>query len=343
MYPSPPVAFHPLQTRNRPLTAFDGISVAPLKSPAAMAAPSINDTFTILLCRLAAPCVHSQNADSCKHDRHFAHFIIIKLVYQIILPKQHDTYIAGIYYNHIPTINGMSVQPMKTKLNLLKPHIILLLCSTLLLSTAVLKITYQEVFVSHREQCVVVIDVGHGGYDPGKVSSNNVLEKDVNLAIALKLKSYLEAQDCLVYMTRDSDISLDDGKGGSKKQADMRCRKNLVEEIQPDLMISIHQNSYPSENVRGAQTFYYHTSDNSEYLANCIQNSLIEYADPDNTRQHKSNSSYYILKNVSCPAALVECGFLSCPSECALLTSERYQDTLAYAIACGIRTYLNTK
>lgn len=224
----------------------------------------------------------------------------------------------------------------------LKLHFILLLCGAILIGTIAFRLTYIEVFETSREKSIIVIDVGHGGYDPGKVSIDNVLEKDINLDIALKLRDYLEAQDCIVYMTRETDMSLCDSGSGSKKQSDMQNRVSLVEEVQPDLMISIHQNSYPSESVHGAQTFYYHTSDSSEYLAECIQTCLIEYADPENTRQHKSNSSYYILKNVSCPAALVECGFLSSPTECALLSSDSYQDKLAYSIALGIRTYLNT-
>ena len=223
----------------------------------------------------------------------------------------------------------------------MKTHIFLIICGAILIGTIAFQITYVEVFNPSRTPGVIVIDVGHGGFDPGKVSSDNVYEKDINLAIALKLKTYLEAEDCIVYMTRDSDTDLSDNTN-NKKQSDMQNRIALVESINPDLMISIHQNSYSSESVHGAQTFYYQTSDSSEYLAQCVQNSLIELADPDNTRLHKSNSSYYILKNVSCPCALVECGFLSNKSECALLNSEPYQDKIAYSIAIGVRTYLNT-
>lgn len=215
--------------------------------------------------------------------------------------------------------------------------------AALLLLAGILHLSYIPVMKTSRPPVIVVIDPGHGGYDPGKVSEDQILEKDINLQIALKLKSYLEAQDCIVYMTRDSDVSLNSGGESNKKIADMQNRIAYIEGKQPNLMISIHQNSYSSKDVRGAQTFYYHTSDNSEYLAACIQESIIEYADPDNHRTHKSNSSYYILKHVSCPSVLIECGFLSCPSECALLSSEEYQNQLAYAIATGTRTYLNTK
>lgn len=198
-----------------------------------------------------------------------------------------------------------------------------------------------EVFQTSREAKIIVIDVGHGGFDPGKVSADDLLEKDINLAIALRLKPYLEAQDCQVYLTREEDCSLCDEASSDKKQSDMRNRVAYVEQINPDLMISIHQNSFSSSKEHGAQTFYYHTSDNSQLLAECIQCSLVEIADPENTRLAKSNDSYYILKNVSCPAVIVECGFLSNPTESALLNTEIYQDKIAYAISIGVRTYLN--
>lgn len=198
-----------------------------------------------------------------------------------------------------------------------------------------------DVFRTTRETTVVVIDVGHGGFDPGKVSADNTLEKDINLAIALRLKAYLETQDCQVYLTREEDCDLCDETASNKKQSDMRNRVKYIEQCHPDLMISVHQNSFSSTKEHGAQTFYYQSSNNSQFLAQCVQQSLIEIADPQNSRQAKSNQSYYILKNVSCPAVIVECGFLSNPTESALLNTDEYQDKIAYAVAMGIRMYLN--
>ncbi len=223
----------------------------------------------------------------------------------------------------------------------LKKHLLPALIILFLAVVFWLQLPIIDVFQNTRETKIVVIDVGHGGFDPGKVSTDNLLEKDINLAIALRLKPYLEAQDCQVYLTREEDCSLCDDAASNKKQSDMRNRVTFVEQIKPDLMISIHQNSFSSPKEHGAQTFYYHTSDNSQFLAECVQQSLVEIADPENTRQAKSNDSYYVLKNVSCPAAIVECGFLSNPTESALLNTEIYQDKIAYAISVGVRTYLN--
>lgn len=217
----------------------------------------------------------------------------------------------------------------------------LLTALLLLLSFFCLRFPAKQVLQSSRETAVIVIDVGHGGFDPGKISVDNVPEKDINLAIALRLKEYLTAQDCQVYLTRETDCSLESPEASNKKQSDMGNRVTFTEQIQPDIMVSIHQNSFSSSKEYGAQTFYYHTSDSSRQLAASIQSSLIELVNPENRRTEKSNDSYYILKNVSCPAVIVECGFLSNPKEAALLNTDSYQELVAYAIAHGIRAFLN--
>lgn len=193
-----------------------------------------------------------------------------------------------------------------------------------------------------KEQGIcVVIDAGHGGSDPGKVGQNEILEKDINLQIAERVKAYLEANDIRVVMTRESDEMLgQDESSSSKKMQDMRARVNLIEENQPALVVSVHQNSYPSPEVHGAQVFYYQGSTEGSRLAELLQTSLITLVDPENTRQIKADSSYYLLKNVSVPMVIVECGFLTNPEEAAKLTQEEFQDRIAWAIHMGILQYL---
>ena len=187
----------------------------------------------------------------------------------------------------------------------------------------------------------VVIDVGHGGIDSGKVSADGVLEKDVNLAIAKKLKALLEQEDVLVTLTRDSDTGLYEEGDSNKKVADLQNRCGLIEKIDPDCTVSIHQNSFPSPEVRGAQVFYYGQSAEGEALAKLVQKSLISRADPENHRQAKANESYYLLKRTVSPTVIVECGFLSNPTEAALLTSEDYQNRIVWAIHMGVMEFLN--
>ena len=188
----------------------------------------------------------------------------------------------------------------------------------------------------------VVIDAGHGGNDPGKVGINDALEKDINLQIAMLVKQYLEANDIRVVMTREADEGLYDADDSNKKVQDMKRRIALIEENDPLVAVSIHQNSYPEEYVHGAQVFYYNGSTQGQQLAEYIQTRLIETVDPENTRRIKANDSYYLLKKTGVPIVIVECGFLSNSVEAEKLISEDYQKEVAWAITIGILQYLNT-
>ena len=192
-----------------------------------------------------------------------------------------------------------------------------------------------------REKLLVVIDAGHGGDDPGKVGINGVYEKDLNLQIAGLVKLFLEANDVEVVMTRDSDQGLYDADASNKKVQDMKRRIALIDEAEPALTVSIHQNSYPEEYVHGAQVFYYTGSAQGQRLAECIQRQLVERADPENKRQVKANDSYYLLKKTGVPIVIVECGFLSNSAEAEKLCTPEYQDRVAWAIHMGILQYLS--
>ncbi len=216
---------------------------------------------------------------------------------------------------------------------------LLLLCSMVLLSreTAL----YVSGRMAEKKDISVVIDSGHGGNDPGKIAADGTLEKDINLAIALKLQQYLEAADITVIMTRTTDEGLYDPAASNKKVQDMKNRVALMEESDADLVVSIHQNSYSDSSIHGAQVFYYTTSTASKALAEQLQRILISDLDSDNHRQAKANDSYYLLKKTTCPIVIVECGFLSNPNEAALLKSASYQDQLAWVLHLGILQYLN--
>ena len=187
---------------------------------------------------------------------------------------------------------------------------------------------------------VVVIDPGHGGKDPGKVGVSGVLEKEINLQIAKKLKLLLEAEDVTVVLTRDSDAGLYQESDRNKKVADMRARCALITEVQPDVVISIHQNSYHEESVKGAQCFYHTSSKEAKELAELIQEQFRKM-DDSNKRQIQSNSSYYLLKKTEVPTVIAECGFLSNWEEEGKLMQESYQEQLAWGMHLAILKYLN--
>ena len=189
---------------------------------------------------------------------------------------------------------------------------------------------------------VIVIDPGHGGFDPGKVGVNDVLEKDINLSIAQKLQSLLEQNGILVVMTREEDKDLASENAANRKNEDLRARVHLLQETSPVLMVSIHQNSYPEADVDGAQVFYYSGSEEGKLLGTIVQESLKSEIKDGNHRVAKANKDYYLLKKSVCPAVIVECGFLSNPKEAVLLATEEYQEKLAFAIHLGILEYINT-
>lgn len=190
------------------------------------------------------------------------------------------------------------------------------------------------------EKKVIVIDAGHGGFDPGKVGIHNELEKDINLEIALKLKKILEKNNFKVIMTREEDKGLYQEGDSNKKRTDMRKRVEIVNSSGAVLAISIHQNSYPQESVKGAQVFYHGESEEGKKLAGLVQQKIKETINDGNHRVEKANGSYYMLKKTECPIIIVECGFLSNSVEAQLLTQEAYQEKMACAIQLGISAFL---
>lgn len=192
-----------------------------------------------------------------------------------------------------------------------------------------------------KKKPVVFLDAGHGDFDPGKVSVDGSLEKDINLAIAKRLKWYLEQSDVEVVMSREDDRGLYDTSAGSRKMSDMKNRCARVEESGADLVVSIHQNSYHQEDVSGAQVFYYRKSEKGKRLAEILQKRFDYALGDQNRRKAKPNDSYYLLLHVKCPIVIVECGFLSNWKEAALLKTEEYQDRVAYTLHMGIMEYPN--
>ena len=196
--------------------------------------------------------------------------------------------------------------------------------------------------VQKAEYCICV-DSGHGGNDPGTIGVAGTKEKEVNLAIALKLKKSLEKQNIRVVMTRTDDRNLADANASNEKMSDMKNRVKKMDSEQPDMVVSIHQNSYIDSSAKGAQVFYYSESEEGKKLAEILQKNLIEIADQENNRVAKANTSYYILKNTSAPTVIVECGFLSNPEEESRLISAAYQEKLVEALQKGICEYLNAE
>lgn len=182
---------------------------------------------------------------------------------------------------------------------------------------------------------VIVIDAGHGGFDPGALSDNGVEEQQINLKIALKLQRLLEESGTTTVLTRANEDSV-----GETKREDMKNRKQIRDIEYSDMYVSIHLNSFPQENVKGAQTFY-SGNEESKKLAELVQKKLKEVVDTGNNRVAKELSTVYLLKNTKNPSIIVECGFLSNNEELKKLQDDTYQEKLAWAIYLGIIEYYN--
>ena len=188
---------------------------------------------------------------------------------------------------------------------------------------------------------VVVVDAGHGGNDPGKIGVNGVEEKQVNLSIALKLNALLEEQGITAVMTRESDTGLYEEDDDNKKQSDMAKRCQVIDDAKALLAVSIHQNSYTEESVKGPQVFYHAASQEGKKAAEYLQEALNTGLSVERQRSIKDNNTYYLLRNTSTPTVIAECSFLSNPEEAALIATEEYQEKVAEALLLGILSYIN--
>lgn len=186
---------------------------------------------------------------------------------------------------------------------------------------------------------VIAIDPGHGGKDGGAVSKDGkVIEKDVTLAISLYLRDFLQQSGAFVVMTREEDKDLASPEAElrrKRKSEDIRNRVKLINENSPDFLISIHLNAFPSAKWSGAQTFYYPGYKESAEMSYLIQDEIKRVLG-NTDRQPKISDDIFMLREVECPAVLVEVGFLSNAEEKRLLQSDNYQKAMANAIYQGI-------
>ncbi|MDE6398008.1 MAG: N-acetylmuramoyl-L-alanine amidase [Clostridiales bacterium] len=224
---------------------------------------------------------------------------------------------------------------------LLKKRNILIGCLVVALTVALclaVTVTATSAYSVPKTGKTVVIDAGHGGADGGVVGvTTSVKESDVNLAVARQLKHFLKTKGYDVIMTRSTTDGLYGMTTKNKKLKDMQERKKIIENANADLVVSVHCNSYPRHDQTGAQVFYAPGSDEGKRMAESMQSIL--GATLQSTRK-AMQGDYYILQCSPVPSLLVECGFLTTPSEEKLLVSSSYQEKVAYAIFTGIHTIL---
>ena len=187
----------------------------------------------------------------------------------------------------------------------------------------------------------IALDAGHGGVDGGCVGRvTGVKESDLNLLIVRKLERYLTNFGFKVILTRKDENGLYDKFDRNYKLDDMSKRKAIIEKNNANLVVSIHMNSHPSKSSRGAQAFFYQGDEVGRILADTIQQELVKNI--DGARKSSSSGDYYILNCTQNPSVMIECGFLSNPEEEKLLSTDEYQEKMAYFIFSGIIKFFET-
>lgn len=200
----------------------------------------------------------------------------------------------------------------------------------------------QAVFAGNSAPIKIVLDAGHGGIDGGVTGvSTGVKESDLNLAITLRLKETLDDMGFETVLTRKTEAGLYDTATDGFKRQDMQRRKGIVQNADPALVVSVHQNRYPSASVRGAQVFFRRGDLQGERLASSLQEKLNALYQTEKVKSRKHTpSEYFMLSCTENPSVIVECGFLSSPADEKLLLSPTWQKRLAESIAAGVVAYL---
>lgn len=193
-----------------------------------------------------------------------------------------------------------------------------------------------QVFAPARlSQHQLILDAGHGGEDGGAVSLTGVSESNINLAVVLRMDQLLGFYGIAPILLRDRDISVYDPGCETlrqKKVSDIRNRVAAIEAAENPVVISIHQNTFSNSAYHGAQVFF-RAGEESKALAEVVQSAIRDGVDPGNKRKpSKIADSVYLMKHITCPAVLVECGFLSNPTEEEKLRSGGYQTQLALCV-----------
>lgn len=199
----------------------------------------------------------------------------------------------------------------------------------------------KAVITSTNDKYVVMIDAGHGGYDPGAIADQEIYEKEINLQIAKKVRDFLNPSGVTTLLTREEDEDyVPEGIKGrkAKKQIDLNYRISKATEVKADIFVSIHVNSTVTGKNSGAETFYHFSSAESKDLAVNIQQELIKISGMN--RRIAKPGNFYIIKNTSMPAVIVEVGYLSNINERKKLQESWYQEQVARAIAKGIANFI---
>ena len=221
-------------------------------------------------------------------------------------------------------------------LTLRKRTILIALCIILCVVGVVVYFTAIRSTFQPKPQYTIVIDAGHGGRDGGAVGSTGVTESELNLEFSLKLKEMCEDYGFKVVLTRKDMNGLYSIFASNKKKSEMKKRQEIIEKAKPDVVVSIHMNSF-SFSSSGAQCFYASGNESGQALATSVQQALS--TEIEHTGLAAKVGDFYVLNCTDYASVLVECGFLSNPEEERKLCDEEYQSNFCRTILYGILDY----
>lgn len=183
------------------------------------------------------------------------------------------------------------------------------------------------------EDVTIVVDPGHGGKAAGARGPSGLLEKDVNLDIARRLRDVLQAEGVRALLSRDSDVDVP-----------LRSRPSVCSQVQPAIFVSIHCNSNPARRLRGTETYYHLRDPVCRSLAWAIEQAVCAAAGTVNRGVRSDGirfrSGFAVLDEASVPAVLVEVAYINNPEDEALLASPEFRQRVAVGIANGLRAYV---
>ena len=195
----------------------------------------------------------------------------------------------------------------------------------------------EELEASIGEKRKIVIDPGHGGKDGGAVSITGAEEKELNLDTSMFMRDLLRVLGYTVVMTRDRDIELTHADGGTRKMQDLKGRLEIALSNSEAVFVSIHMNKFSDPKYRGLQVYYSPNNELSRKIAGSVQHSVCQILQPNNNRKiKKADNSIFLLQKITSAAILIECGFISNPSEAELLDDDEYRNKLASVISVAI-------
>ena len=187
---------------------------------------------------------------------------------------------------------------------------------------------------------VFILDAGHGGIDGGATSCTGVLESHINLSITLRLNDLLHllGHQTIMIRTTDTSIYTEGNTIASQKVSDLKNRVRIVNETKNGVLISIHQNTFSDQHYDGVQVFY-GNHNAGKALAEEMQNELQGILYSANNRKAKKSQGIFLMENITNPGILIECGFISNPSDAAKLQNEFYQKKLCSVIAATLNRH----